>query len=203
MPAGGSRHLLVLYPYMLGRWWRATLTIGIFLVVTAGGLAGLPLLLPQVPFLSVQDWRLWIVGGVGGFALLFSVFLISVRRKAYVQPFGDHLRIVTPFLRLNISYRRILRTSPSEMQLLFPPRSSAAWRRNLVRPLARRVVIVLELTAFPISRQALRFFLSPLFFPDETARLALLVPDWMALSAELESRRSRWQDGLRQSQAKP
>jgi hypothetical protein len=35
---------------------------------------------------------------------------------------------------------------------------------------------------------------SPFFFPDKTPRLALLVPDWIAFSTELESRRGAWQD---------
>jgi hypothetical protein len=200
---GGSRHLLVLYPYMLGRWWRATLTIGIFLLAIAAGLGGLPLLLPQFPFPFVQDWRLWLVGGAGGFSLLFSIFFITVRKKAYVQPFADHLRIVTPFLRLNIAYRRFRRTSTAEMQQLFPPGRISSWQRNIVRPLARRVAVVIELTAFPVSHQVMRFFLSPLFFPDKTPRLALLVPDWMSLSTELESLRSGWQDKQRQTPASP
>jgi hypothetical protein len=35
---------------------------------------------------------------------------------------------------------------------------------------------------------------SPFFFPDKTPRLAFLVPDWIAFSTELESRRGAWQD---------
>ena len=38
MPRSGHRHHLVLYTYMLNRWWKAILGIGIVLLVLAAGL---------------------------------------------------------------------------------------------------------------------------------------------------------------------
>jgi len=203
MPKSERRHLLAVYKYMLDRWWRDTLALGVALIILAGGLGGLPLLLPQYSFMWVDDLTLWIVAGVGAFTIFFSIFLISIRKSAYVQPFADHLRLVTPFLRLNISYRRFRRTYTAEMQRLFPANKVSNWRRELLRPLANETVVVIELTGFPVSLPAMRLFLSPLFFPDKTPRLAILVPDWLAFSTDLESLRGSWRDAQRQATSDP
>ena len=194
MANSGSRHQLIIYRFMLDRWWRATLLTGSMLLVLAAGLGGLPVILPQYNFMWVADWKLWILAGAGGFAVVFSIFLMLIRKSAYVQPFENHLRLSTPFLRLNIAYRRIKGTSTAELQQLLPPNRSSKWQKELLRPLATRNVVVLELAGFPISRTILKFFLSPIFFPDNSPRLALLVPDWIKFSTELESKRGAYKD---------
>jgi hypothetical protein len=197
MPKNGRRHRLIIYTYMLNRWWRATLALGLSLLVLAAGLGGLPLLLPQYSFFWVDDWKLWLAGGAGGLAIIVTIFMAAVRKSAYVQPFENHLRLVTPFLRLNISYRRVRRTYADEFQHLFPLKKFKAWKREMLEPLAGRTVLVVEMTGFPVPRWTLRLFLSPFFFPDRTPRLALLVPEWMALSTEMDSLRGTYQDALR------
>lgn len=192
--ARGSRHILIIYRYMLGRWWRATLMTGIMLLVLAAGLYWLPTLLPQYHFIEVADWKLWILAGTGGFGLIFSIFLIVISKIAYVQLFEKHMRLSTPFLRLNIAYSRINRTSTTELQQLFPPNRLGKWRKELLRPLASRNVILLELSSFPIPRKTMLFFLSPFFFPDNSPNLALLVPDWIKFSTELDSKRGANKD---------
>ena len=197
MPGRGRRYLLALYPYLLDRWWRLTLWIGAILLVLAAGLAVLPILLPQIPFLWTPDWLLWALAGAGAYALILSIFLISIRKLAYLQTFPDHLRLVTPFLRLNISYRRILQASSVDMQHLFPIEKSRGWRRKFLGPMGGRTAIVLEMRGWPLPRWLLRLFLSPFFFPDKSPRLALLVPKWMEFSTELETARSIWLESQR------
>lgn len=203
MPLTGRRHLLIFYPLMLDRWWKMTLASGILLLIIAGGLGELPILYPNMGFLWVEDWRLWTIAGAGMVSTLFSIYLIIVRKKAYVQAFPDHLRIVTPFLRLNIAYRRVRRSYTSELQQLFPPTKLSRRKREIIRPLAKRNVVLIEMTSLPIPRGTLIFFLSPFFFPDQTAKLCLLVPDWLAFSTELDSFFINWQDGQRQSPDHP
>jgi hypothetical protein len=189
--------MLVIYKYMLDRWWGATLTLGIFLLIIAGGLGGFPLLFPELQFPRISNLALWVVVCAGVFVVSFSFFLITLRKSAFVQPFSDHLRLVTPFLRLNFSYRRIRRTYTAEMQQLFPWKKTSLRRRQMIRPLASKILVVIEMTSFPAPPAAMHLFLSPFFFPDKTPRLALLVPDWIAFSTEMESLRSAWQDSLR------
>jgi hypothetical protein len=195
LPSSGRRHRLLLYTYILNRWWRGVLGTGIVLLALALGLGLLPAVLPQDQFLQVENQRLWVLGVIGALVIFAAIFLAAFRKSAYVQPTRDYLRLVTPFLRLNISYRRIRQASSTEMGRLFP--NVRGWQRTFLRPLAGKMAIVLDLDAYPVSPSAMRLFLSPFFFPDRTARLALLVPDWMEFSTELESFRSRWKETLR------
>ncbi len=86
MPRNGHRHRLVLYTYMLNRWWKFTLGIGIVLLALAAGLAILPIQVPQYHFLWVSDRVLWVVAGAGGYAVLLIHFFIHHSQSAYVQP---------------------------------------------------------------------------------------------------------------------
>jgi hypothetical protein len=203
MPHSGRRHRLILYTYILNRWWRPTLDIGIVLLVLVAALAWLPSVLPQYTPPQVADWILWLAGGVGAFAVFLAIFLVTVRKSAYVQPFDNHLRLVTPFLRMNISYRRFIQTSSAEMGRLFSLEDLKGQKRAFMRPLAKHTAIVLELKGWPLPRWALNLFLSPFFFPDRTSRLALLVPDWIRFSTELESFRSAWLDSLHHPASTP
>ena len=203
MPRNGRRHQLVLYSFILGRLSRSALWIGVFMLALAAGLAILPGRLPQIAFLWEDDWILWTVAGAGGFAVLLAIFFFVIRRFAYVQPGADAIRLVTPFLRMNISYRRILQASTVEMQHLFPPNKYKGLQRKLLLKLGSGTAIVLEMRGWPISRGLLKLFLSPFFFPDKSARLALLVPKWMDFSTEMESFRSRWIESQNRSAKNP
>lgn len=205
MPRSGRRHTLVLYTYMLNRWWKSLLLLGIVMLGLVAGLAWLPISMPQYKFPWIEDWILWIAGGAGGFTVLAAIFIISIRKSAYVQPFPSHIRLVTPFLRMNIAYRRIRQASSAEMGRLFPPKKKRilGLHNSIMHPLAKKTAIVLEMNGWPLPRAALKLFLSPYFFPDKTSRLALLVPDWMAFSTDMESFRNNWQDGLRPAEKDP
>jgi hypothetical protein len=149
------------------------------------------LFLPQGLTQSYDRRTLLILGGAGGLALISAIFLITIRKYAYVQPFEDHLRVVTPFLRLKISYRRIRQATCTEIRHLFAMGRNRRLNRTMGK-LASLTVIVLDLNGLPLPRAVLRLFLSPLFFPDKTPRLALLVRNWISLSTELESCRTAW-----------
>jgi len=182
MPANGHRFPLLIYEHMLNRWWPATLTLGLVLV-------GLWWPVSRHPIGRVESWR-WIgLLSIGALTLLITVFLFLIRKKAYVQPFGDHLRLITPFLRMNISYKRFRRTSVAEMHALFPVSKLSDWKKEMLGPLLSRTAVVIDLNGFPVSPAFLRFFLSPFFFKDKTPHLVILVRDWMSLSTEIESLR--------------
>jgi len=187
MTENRDQHRLIIYRYMLDRWWKAILSTSIALFILAGGLGGLPLLLPEVHFLWVPDQTLWLVAGAGALAFIFSLFLIILRRKAYIQFKEDHLSLVTPFLKVKFPYEQIRRIYTGEIQQLFPANRTSKWQQSLLQPLANKVAIILELNGFPISRFRLQLFLSPLFFPDKTSRIVLLVPDGIKAQSELEA----------------
>ena len=93
--------------------------------------------------------------------LLFTLFLLVIRRMAYVQLFDDHFRIVTPSLRLNVSYSRLQTSVISRMAELFASRRLSSRQRQIIEPVLGNTVVVLHLSSYPIPRSTLGLFLSP------------------------------------------
>jgi hypothetical protein len=180
MARGGRRYPLVIYTHMINRWWPAIFVLGLALMGVSWGIYNL----------GFEQWRWLGMASVGGLNIFIGTLLLLMRKSAYVRAFNDHLRLATPFLRLNISYKRIRRASSANMGALFPPNSVSKWQADIIQPIAKMTVIVLELNAFPMSQSALRLFLSPLFFKDKTPHFVILVEDWMRFSTELESMRT-------------
>ncbi len=183
MAKPGKKYPLLIYTRMLDRWWPAFLLMGIALIALTWPLY-------QNLFIRIaQPWRWQGMLGLGAAITLLALLTLLFRKSAYVQPFADHLKLATPFLRMKISYRRILRTTTATMFALFPPKSIPGWRREILEPLNKRTAVVMELNAFPMSPGVMRFFLSPFFFKDQTPHFVILVQDWMGFSSEIESLR--------------
>jgi hypothetical protein len=182
MAKGGRRHHLVIYSHMLNRWWPPMLTLAL-------ALAGLAWAVSRLPEGKAQPYLVTAVAGLGGVSFIFTLFLFIIRKAAYVQPFPTYLRVVTPFLRINISYKRFRGTTTSEMRALFPPKDLSGWKRDIIAPLSSMTAIVINLNGYPVSAIVLRWFLSPFFFKDKTPHMIILVKDWLRFSSELDSMR--------------
>ncbi len=168
---------------MLDRWWPALLLLGVALMSLAWPLY-------QNLFIRIaQPWRWEAMAGLGGAVILIALVILLLRKSAYVQSFDDHLMLCTPFLRMSISYRRLLRTTTASMYALFPPKSISAWRREILAPLNKLTAVMIDLNAFPMAPEVMHLFLSPFFFKDKTPHFVILVKDWMGFSTELESMR--------------
>ncbi|MHB8779627.1 MAG: hypothetical protein ACYC6R_17990, partial [Anaerolineales bacterium] len=176
---GRRRYPLVIYTHMIDRWRPAIFALGVALLSVAWA----------VYSRGLEQWRWLGMAGIGGLNIFIGFLLLVVRKSAHVQAFNDHLRLVTPFFRLNISYRRMRRTSSANLSALFPPNSVSKWQAEIIQPIAKMTAVVIELNAFPMPKSSLRLFLSPLFFKDKTPHFVILVDDWMRFSSELESMR--------------
>lgn len=183
MARAGRKYPLIVYQHMLSRWWPAMIAMGLGMFA----LAYAEYLEPMAPFIP---WRWQLAGGVGVLAILVGLFFLIARQLAYVQPLPNSLRLVTPFMRLNISYKRLRKTTATEMHYLFPKKSMSGWVQDIFAPLANKTALVVELSGYPVSGRLLRMFLSRFFFKDGTPHLVILVKDWMGFSTELESMRS-------------
>lgn len=183
MARGGHKFQLVVYRHLLNRWWTPMFAIGLVMFALAYGEY-------TDPVHRYIPWRWQLFGGIGVLSILVGFFFLIIRQIAYVQPFPGYLKIVTPFMRINISYKRIHKTTTAEMRQLFPPKSMSGWLRDIFQPLANQTAIVLELKGYPISPTVLRLFLSRFFFKDKTPHLVILVKDWMQLSSEIDSFRT-------------
>lgn len=183
MAKAGRRYPLVIYTRMMNRWWPATLLLSVGLFLLGWGVA-------RMPEGMANPLTVRALYGLGVFALGITIFLFIIRKAAYVKPYKDHLRLVTPFLRLHISYRRFRSTTTTTMQALFPPASISGWQREIIAPLASMTALVINLNGYPMPPIMLRLFLSPFFFKDKTPHLVILVEDWLRFSAELDSMRA-------------
>jgi hypothetical protein len=181
----GKRHRLLVYRRTMDRLWLATLVLGLLLGVIWWWFWAIK------PAWVNPEGETWLLAG-SIFSLCFALFAFLTRNTAYVQPYRDHLRLVTPFLRLKISYNRIRSVHPSAFQQLFPPAKASWAQRRLLEPFYRKTVVVVDLTSYPMSPYVLRFFLSPQMFSPQSTGFVLLVPDWMDFSTELDSLRSAW-----------
>jgi len=181
--ARGRRYPLIVYRHMLNRWWPPMLAIGLGMFAWAYA----EYIDPMAQFIA---WRWQLCVAVGGLAILVGLFFIVLRYFAYVRLFPTYLKVVTPFMRLNISYKRIRKTTTTEMRYLFPPKSLSGWVQDIFAPLASLTATVIELNSYPISPTVLRLFLARFFFKDKTPHIVILVNDWMLFSAGLESMRS-------------
>jgi hypothetical protein len=182
MARGGRKYPLIVYRHLLNRWWTPMFAIGLVLF----WLASQDYADPSIRLLG--RWRF--LAGTGILAILTGLFFLLLRQVAYVQPHRSYLKVVTPFLRFNISYKRLIKTTTAEMYQLFPPRSMSGWVREMFEPLASQTALVLELKSDPLPRWVLRLFLSRFFFKDKTPHLVILVRDWLGLSTEIDSFRT-------------
>jgi len=191
MARGGKKYRLLMYEHMLDRWWPTTFTLALVIFIYVGTLWGAEKFFPtQIPLPRLSNDDTIFLLAIGGVVLLFTLFLFILRKMAYVQLFNDHFKLVTPFLRLKISYKRILRTTTTEIAQLFPPKSMSGYQRDIIGPISGNAAIIVHLRAYPLSRSILRLFLSPFFFADKTPHFVLMVDDWMGFSRELDSRRA-------------
>lgn len=192
MPRGGRKYPLILYRHLLGRWWLPIFGIGLVLLLYIGLVWGAQWYFidpAENPFITLPTLHGIVFLVLGIAAIGFSLFLLTISNFAYLQLFGDHFRIVTPFLRLKISYKRIHRVTSSEFSALFPPSKLSATQREMLGPMLGRTANVVHLKKSPLARFWLRLFLSPFFFYDKTPHFVFLVNDWMRLSIELDSAR--------------
>ncbi len=190
------KYPLIVYQHMLNRWWPAILALGLGMFA----LAYSEYTDPMAHFIPLR-WQLF--AGIGVLAILVGLFFIIIKRFAYVQVFPTYLKLVTPFLRLKISHKRIIRTTSTEMRQLFPHKSMSWWVQEIFSPLSTLTAIVIDLSSYPISPRLMHLFLSRFFFKDKTPHLVILVNDWMLFSTELESMRTNTDPDSGRRQKRP
>jgi hypothetical protein len=128
-----------------------------------------------------------VLAGSGLTLILSLVF----RLRAYVQCWPHVLRIQLPFHRLEIPYRAIRTSRPTELYYLFGPGEVRWTQRHFLKGLFGRTVVVIEVENLPWSRAWQRLWMSPFMLSPEAEGLVLPVRDWMAFRIELDEFRAR------------
>jgi len=184
MAKGGRRYPLLIYREMINRLWPELFWLGV-------GLLGLSFLGKYIFPDPINAWRwkwlMWL--SIGPF--LAALILFVMRGIAYIQPYQTHIRLVTPILRFNISYKRLRKYTTSEIRAIFPPsKKMSGWKREVLAKFSSKTAVVLELSGWPLEPRLMKMFLSPLFFRDTTPHFVILVNDWMRFSLEIDSMRT-------------
>ena len=180
----GKKHRLLIYTRSMSRLWKLTLMVGLLLLAVWWWAYDL---FPQMQPLSEA-----VLFAAAIIVLLLSAFTFLSRNMTYIQAHADHLRLVTPFLRLKISYQRVRSVHPTQLQMLFPPEKTHGDERRALEPFYNQTILLLKLTSYPINPRILRFFLPKHIFNPVDTGLVLIVDDWMALSTEIDSHISLW-----------
>ena len=181
----GDRHPLLLYRRTLDRIWKMALLIGLLL----GAVWVLTMVRPATLPAGSSGFLLLVAAVV---ALVLSVLVYLARFTAYSQVYTDHFRIVTPLLRLNVSYQRLRTTHPVLLQQLFPMDKAKWAERKFLEPLYGKTAVVVELKGYPMKPALLKLFLPAQMFSPQTTGLVMLVPDWMKFSTELDVFHGNW-----------
>lgn len=181
----GTRHTLLFYRRTMDRLFSLTLILAIVLLLLLvwGEL--------QAPGPVDDAGEVWLMAG---FLVSIGICLFAFfsRWMAYTQAHQDHLSIVTPFLNLKISYRRIRSIHPSLLQQVFP-KENAKWAENsFLQPFYGKTAMVVEIRNYPMSPRLLRLFFPRYMFSPRSPGFLLLVPDWMKFSTEIDSLRGNW-----------
>ncbi|MGD8625924.1 MAG: hypothetical protein PVJ34_15415 [Anaerolineae bacterium] len=178
-PSRGKRHPL-LFQQRLNEmvFWPTTLSAVLCAV----------LLVVDQPRADPYRGGLGVVLAGSGLILIFSLIF---RLRAYAQCRSQALHIQLPFRRLEIPYRQIRSSRPTELYYLFAP-SQVRWtQRHFLRGLFGQTVVVVELESIPWSRAWQRLWMSPFMLSPETEGLILPVRDWMAFRIELDEFKAR------------
>ena len=191
----GKRHPLLIYRRSMNRIWPPALLLGLILAAAWSWIqfSGQQLFQNQVDI-----WLL--VGAV--VALSVGLFAFLARSMAYVRAYPTHLRIATPFLRFNLSYRRVRSVYPAGFQQLFPPGDASWSEKSFLEPFYAKTAVVLELNSYPLSPGLLRLFLPPQIFSTRKQALICVIDDWMGFSTEIDSFFGSWQQSAGRQRAR-
>jgi hypothetical protein len=126
---------------------------------------------------------------MGSAAVLIVTFLFRLRAYVCCQPHG--LRIQLPFRRMDIPYRAIQTTRPSELFRLFPPKQQSPLQRSFLSPLLGHSTIVVQLHELPWSQPWVRLWMSPYMISPDVEGLVLAVPNWLEFHNELDEYKAR------------
>ena len=184
----GKKHTLLIYYRTMDRLWRGTSLLSLELfAIWWFGTAMTEFYRPQLDPLLF---------GAAGFAAALSLFAFLSRRMGYVRAFDNHILVATPFFRFKTSYKRIRGVQSAEFHRLFPLENLSWAEDRYIAPMVGETAVVIKLKDYPVSPKLLGLFFHRYLISPRGTELVLMVPDWMALSVELDSRYANYQQRM-------
>lgn len=177
-----QRHPLILHRHRLASWRWASLAIA----ALAGALfwyrAAVPL------FVASMGWATVVTVLLTGLGVLLFLASLVLPHFAFVEVRTKSLLVSVPGYQLVISFGRISNVRTTT----FEPQRVSAMRREMTDKFRGRPVVILDLKSWPLPRWWLRLWLDWFSFPEGAEGLQFMVPDWMALSRQIEGARATW-----------
>lgn len=178
--SAGKKHTLLIYNRTMRRVWQGAVILALLLFALWWfGRSFTSLYRPELDP---------IILGTAGYAAAFGLFAFFARRRGYVRAFDNYFLIATPFFRMKTSYKRVRGIRTVEFHRLFDLENLSWADERYVTPLIGETAVVVRLTDYPVGKAILHIFFHRYLISPRDNELVLLVPDWMALSLELDSR---------------
>jgi len=185
----GTKHLLLFYNRTMDRLWGITLFLGLTLFA---------LWWFEDSFTSYYRPELKpLIYTAAIVTTVIGVFAYLARGMGYVQALDTHFVIGTPFFRFRTPYGRVRNISTTEFFRVVD-RKTLSWANyNYLKPYFGNTVVVVSLRRFPVSPGILQLFFQKHLIKPKQKTIILLVPNWMSLSVELDSRYSEYRQRVR------
>ena len=135
--------------------------------------------------------------GGGVYASLFGLFAFFARNMGYVRPFERYLLVATPFFRFKTSYKRLRGVRSTDFYRIFDVEHLTWAHERYITPIIGATVVVVKLSKYPLSTRLLQSFFGKFFLSPQDSELVFIVPDWLSLSVELDSRYNGYRDERR------
>lgn len=119
------------------------------------------------------------------------VLTLFFRLRAYVQCRSSELWVQLPFFHLEIPYRSIKLTRPTDLYRLFFPEQQRWTQLRFLMPIFGRTVIVVEIEQLPAPRRWLGLWMTKYMISPNTEGVVLAVRDWIGLRTELDEFKAR------------
>lgn len=119
------------------------------------------------------------------------VLTLFFRLRAYVQCRRSELHVQLPFFYLDIPYRAINSTRPTNLYRIFFPAEQRWTQRRFLKPLFGCTVVVVDLDQLPAPPRQFRMWMTKYMLSPEADGLVLAVRDWIGLRTELDEYKAR------------
>jgi hypothetical protein len=135
-------------------------------------------------------------------SLGLMLWALLTRNFAAVMVYPDHVRLVTPLMRLKISYKRMRSVKPSDIRLVYQDVRLSWADKRFLKPYYGQTVITLAVRDFPIPEWVMKLFLPKYYFLPKERGYLLLIEDWMGFSTEFDSALSAYKEKFRPEKRK-
>jgi hypothetical protein len=120
-----------------------------------------------------------------------------------VRAFDRYLLIVSPFFRFKTSYKRLRGVRTTDFYRVFDVEKLSWAQERYLEPLIGSTVVAIRLSDFPLPPRLINLFFRNFLISQEGTEMVLMVPEWMSLSVELDSRYNDYNEARRARRSKP